>query len=93
MAIIGKAKKPVINDDLAERFVSGADATIAVKETKPEKAEQTKRTGRGRKKPVSMTIAPDLIAKVDMAAKSAGMSRAAYVSMALNYAVTHGIFK
>ena len=94
MAITRKAKNPIINDDAAfDQFVSGADKTIVVKEAKPEKVEQPKRKGRGRKMPVSMTIAPDLVAKVDMAAKEAGMSRAAYVSMALNYAITHGIFK
>jgi metal-responsive CopG/Arc/MetJ family transcriptional regulator len=45
------------------------------------------------KQPITITIAPELLRKVDAAAAEKGMSRAAYIAMALSYAVDPGIFK
>lgn len=65
-------------------------------EAAPEPArqpEQRKKKDRGKKEPITLTIAPQLLDKVNAAARESGMSRAAYIAMALSYAVNHGIFK
>jgi len=55
--------------------------------------EQQKKKARMGKQPITITIAPELLRKVDVAAAEKGMSRAAYIAMALSYSVDHGIFK
>lgn len=57
------------------------------------KTEPAPKAKRGRKEPITLTIVPELLQKVDEAAKEKGLSRAAYIAMVLSYAVDHGIFK
>jgi Ribbon-helix-helix protein, copG family len=58
----------------AERFIEGApDATPA-----PRKGVM-----RGRKEQITLTLAPELLAKVDERAAQMGMSRAACMSLAI----------
>lgn len=57
------------------------------------KTETAPKGKRGRKEPITLTIVPELLQKVDEAAREKGLSRAAYIAMVLSYAVDHGIFK
>lgn len=93
-------RKPTIADDDAKfrQFVERAPGVAHVpkepeqpKETR--QPEQPKKKARMGKQPITITIAPELLRKVDAAAAEKGMSRAAYIAMALSYAVDHGIFK
>lgn len=61
--------------------------------TNPTKTQPARKRVNGSKQPITITIAPDLLRKVDIAATEKGMSRAAYIAMALSYSVDHGIFK
>jgi hypothetical protein len=61
--------------------------------TNPTKIQPARKKPNGGKQPITITIAPELLRKVDAAAAAKGMSRAAYIAMALSYAVDHGIFK
>lgn len=85
------AKRPAtIDEDRFQKFVEKAPGTV-VKEIK---AEEPRRKRNGRiKQPITLTIAPELLRKVDIEAQSKGMSRAAYIAMVLSYASDHGIFK
>jgi predicted DNA binding CopG/RHH family protein len=57
------------------------------------KIEAARKKTTGGKQPITITIAPELLRKVDAAAAAKGLSRAAYIAMALSYSVDHGIFK
>jgi predicted DNA binding CopG/RHH family protein len=61
--------------------------------TNATKTQQARKRVIGGKHPITITIAPELLRKVDAAAAGKGMSRAAYIAMALSYSVDHGIFK
>jgi hypothetical protein len=91
-------KKPTIADDDAKfrKFVERAPGAVPKEPEQPKEArqpEQPKKKARMGKQPITITIAPELLRKVDAAAAEKGMSRAAYFAMALSYAVDHGIFK
>lgn len=74
-----------------ERFVSGApDAQVPATERKKEPKKGGKQLG---KHPITLTIDARLLDKIDQAARIAGMSRSAYITMGMNYVVTKGIFK
>jgi hypothetical protein len=95
---IGKRPK-IADDDVAfQQFVERAPGAAVPKEPEsPKEArqpEQPKKKVRIGKRPITITIDPALLRKVDAAAAGkGGMSRAAYIAMALSYAVDHGIFK
>jgi hypothetical protein len=61
--------------------------------TNSTKTQPAKKRNSGGKRPITITIAPELLRKVDGAAAGKGMSRAAYIAMALSYSVDYGIFK
>lgn len=92
-------KKPAIADDDSKfrQFVERAPGAAPKEPEQPKEAkqvEQPKKKARRGKQPITITISPELLRKVDLAAKAQGdMSRAAYIAMALSYAVDHGIFK
>jgi hypothetical protein len=91
-------KRPKIADDDAkfQQFVERAPGAVPKEPEQPKEArqpEQQRRKARMGRQPITITIAPELLRKVDAAAAEKGMSRAAYIAMALSYAVDHGIFK
>lgn len=96
MAIGHKPK--IVDDDKFDKFVGQApDIAVKTPEKKTEprepRAEQPRKKAKRIKEPMTLTIAPELRRKVDAAAAEKGMSRAAYIAMALSYAVDQGIFK
>ena len=78
MAITKRTAKPAKN---ADDFITGApDATAKVAGVK-----------KGNKRQISLTITPDLLAKVDQLAAELGQSRAGLINMAIHRAVEHGL--
>jgi hypothetical protein len=93
---IGKKPKIVDDDAAFQQFVERAPGAAPKEPEQPKEIrqpEQPKKRARKGKQPITITIAPGLLGKVDAAARATGMSRAAYIAMALSYAVDHGIFK
>lgn len=93
---IGRRPKIVDDDAAFQQFVERAPRAAPKEPEQPKEIkqpEQPKKKVRKGKQPITLTIAPQLLEKVDAAAKASGMSRAAYIAMALSYAVDHGIFK
>ncbi|SEN73031.1 plasmid segregation centromere-binding protein ParG [Nitrosospira multiformis] len=93
---IGKRPKIVDDDAAFQKFVERAPGAAPKEPDRPKEVnqpEQPKKKPRKGKQPITITIAPELLRKVDSAADAQGMSRAAYIAMALSYAVHHGIFK
>lgn len=77
MAIYRKAK-PTPLESAADAFVTGApDAG----KTKP--LSYDKGLPKGHKRQISLTIAPDLLRRVDERAEAMGTGRAAFISMAI----------
>lgn len=77
MTIYRKAK-PMSIEAAADAFVTGApDAG----KTKP--LSYDKGLPKGHKRQISLTIAPDLLRRVDERAESMGTGRAAFISMAI----------
>lgn len=78
------AKKPSSNRSDIDKFISGAgEATAAPKKEKREK-EQVKR------EPVLIRIPPDLLQRIDEAAKARGVSRAAWIVSVASRALDEG---
>ena len=93
MAIIRKAKNPIVNEDAAfDRFVSGVDKAL-VTEPKPEKTDPVRKKKSGRKTPITLTIDAKLLTRIDQMAEAQGVSRAAFIAMGMHYVVEHGILK
>lgn len=63
-----------------ESFISGAPDAVGVKGVR-----------RGTKQQITLTIAPDLLAKVDEMAGRMGQSRAALINLAIYRAVEDGV--
>lgn len=83
MAIQRKPKS--VSNAAADAFVSGApDAG------KASPAVYEKGIAKGRKRQISLTIAPDLLRQVDERAAAAGIGRAAFISMAVYRALEDG---
>jgi len=80
MAITKPKKKP----QTADNFIAEA----------PD-AETTKPKGvkKGNKQQISLTIAPELLERVDSLSQELGQSRAAVINMAIYRAVEHGLLK
>lgn len=64
----------------ADTFIAGA----------PD-AEKPKGVRRGRKQQISLTLAPELLARIDELASSLSLSRAAVITLALNRAADEGL--
>lgn len=73
----------------ADAFISGApDSSVGmVKEPAYEKGIK-----KGNKRQISLTIAPDLLRRVDEAAKRSGQGRAAIINLAIYRALEGDIF-
>jgi hypothetical protein len=82
MAIVKPKGKPATAT--ADAFIAGApDAAPAVK---PVKGVML-----GNKRQITLTIAPDLLARVDALAGQIGQSRAATINLAIRQAVERGL--
>jgi hypothetical protein len=77
------AKKPNSNQTDADTFISGA-ALKSSDKTKTKAAESDKRT------PTVIRFPPDLLAKIDAAAKQRGVSRAAWILTVSTRALDNG---
>jgi hypothetical protein len=84
MAITRKpGGKPARNPDTAaERFISAAGTPQAGTAASAPPAD-----GEGRRKPAMIRFAPDLLARVDRAAKHRGVSRSAWIQYTLSKAL------
>ncbi len=83
MAIARKpSSKPARSPDAAaERFISAAGAP------QPETAAAPLAEGESRRRPAMIRFAPDLLARVDRAARRRGISRSAWVQYTLSKAL------
>jgi hypothetical protein len=83
-------RRPKSTSAAQDAFISGApdahgsEAPVAVYE---------KGIQKGHKRQISLTIAPELLRKVDEVAKRTGQARAAVINMALYRALEGDIFK
>ncbi len=79
--------KPGVTEDKVAQLINGApdarkDAPAAVAPAAQEPVPAIAR--RGRKEPISLTLAPDMIAKLDRArASMGGLSRPAFIALAV----------
>ena len=74
-----------VADATAEEFISGApDAVVAVQ-------VGPKYVRKGKKLQVTLTIAPELLGRVDELAAKLGQSRASVINMAVYRMVEHGV--
>ncbi|MDB0516280.1 ribbon-helix-helix domain-containing protein [Ralstonia solanacearum] len=81
-------RKPKTAAKTADDFVSGApDAGAAAS------ADYEKGIKKGNKRQITLTIAPDLLRRVDEAAQRTGQGRAAIINMAIFRALEGDIFK
>ena len=93
---IGKRPKIVDDDAAFQQFVErapGAAPKEPEQPKEPKQPEPQKKKVRMGKQPITITIAPELLRKVDASAAGKGMSRDAYIAITLSYSVDHGIFK
>lgn len=80
-------RKPKAADTKANEFIAGApDASVPVPDS------YDKGIRKGNKRQISLTIAPDLLRKVDEAAKRTGQGRASIINMAIYRALEGDIF-
>ena len=85
MAIL---RKPRTADGNAEKFIAGApDARAEVSSSSYDKG-----IPKGNKRQISLTIAPDLLRRVDEVAKRTGQGRAGIINMAIYRALEGEIF-
>lgn len=90
MAIQRKPSTGKKSDADAAAFV---DAAPDARRTDIEAGTYEKGIPKGNKRQISLTIAPDLLRKVDEVAKRTGQARAAVINMALYRALEGDIFK
>ena len=81
-------RKPRTADGSAEKFIAGAPDARA--EAKP--SSYDKGIPKGNKRQISLTIAPDLLRRVDEVAKRTGQGRAGIINMAIYRALEGEIF-
>ncbi len=81
-------RKPRTADGNAERFIAGAP------DARPEAIPGSYDKGipKGNKRQISLTIAPDLLRRVDEVAKRTGQGRAGIINMAIYRALEGEIF-
>lgn len=75
--------KPKPKPDRTDAFISGA----------PDSGTTARGVTKGHKRQISLTIAPNLLERVDELATELGQSRAAIINMAIYRAVEHGLLK
>lgn len=100
MAITPRPKPAASAATLAaqEAFISGApdaasppsSSTAAPKEVSPEYEKGVKK---GNKRQITLTIAPELLERVDQVAKRTGQARAAVINMAIFQAIEGDLFR
>ena len=81
MAIIKPKAKPAAQADKADAFIAAA----------PDAAPAARGVRKGSKQQISLTIAPQLLARVDELAARLGQSRAAVINLAIVQAVERGL--
>lgn len=81
-------RKPRTADGNADKFIAGAPDAHA--EGKP--GSYDKGIPKGNKRQISLTIAPDLLRRVDEVAKRTGQGRAGIINMAIYRALEGDIF-
>ncbi|MEG3162350.1 CopG family transcriptional regulator [Sphingomonas sp. LB2R24] len=74
-----------------DAFISGAPD--AAKATKASGAEYEKGVKKGNKRQITLTIAPELLERVDQIANRTGQARAAVINMAIYQAIEGDLFK
>ncbi|MCI1728242.1 MAG: CopG family transcriptional regulator [Chiayiivirga sp.] len=80
-------RKPRVTVAKADKFIAGApDASVVASEA------YDKGIRKGNKRQISLTIAPELLRKVDEAAKRTGQGRASIINMAIYRALEGDIF-
>lgn len=80
-------RKPKATDAKADKFIARApDGSGATPES------YNKGIRKGNKRQISLTIAPDLLRKVDETAKKTGQGRASIINMAIYRALEGDIF-
>lgn len=91
-------RKPKTATQSADDFVAGAPdagyvASKPAEEAKSAVDEEKTGVWKGNKRQISLTIAPDLLRRVDEAAQRTGQGRAAIINMAIFRALEGDIFK
>jgi hypothetical protein len=80
-------RKPKATDAKANKFISGApDASMVAAES------YDKGIRKGNKRQISLTIAPELLRRVDEVARRTGQGRASIINMAIYRALEGDIF-
>lgn len=80
-------RKPKATEAKADKFIAGApDASVVAAES------YNKGIRKGNKRQISLTIAPDLLRKVDEVARKTGQGRASIINMAIYRALEGDIF-
>lgn len=74
-----------------DAFISGAPD--ASKATKAAGVEYEKGVKKGNKRQITLTIAPELLERVDQIANRTGQARAAVINMAIYQAIEGDLFK
>lgn len=77
MAITKRKRSEAENTADVEHFIAGA----------PDSGQAVKGVKKGNKQQISLTISPELLAKVDALAAKMGQSRAAVINLAIYQAV------
>lgn len=93
MAIQRKPSTAKKSDADAAAFVGGAPDARQESADEAQAGTYEKGIAKGNKRQISLTIAPDLLRKVDEVAKRTGQARAAVINMALYRALEGDIFK
>ena len=94
MAITQRPKPPAsqLNTAAQDAFISGApDAGNAA--PKIQRGEYEKGVKKGNKRQITLTIAPDLLERVDQVARRTGQARAAVINMAIFQAIEGDLFR
>ena len=79
------AKKATVDQAAAERFIKGAPDAAPAQAAQPAAAAST--IVKGHQVQISFALPPELLIKVDAAADSLSISRAAFIKQALSRAV------
>ena len=74
-----------------DAFISGAPDAAPVLKDAP--AEYEKGIEKGNKRQITLTIAPELLERVDQVAKRTGQARAAVINMAIFQAIEGDLFR
>lgn len=80
-------RKPKFTDAKANKFIAGAPDGSAVASAAYEKGIR-----KGNKRQISLTIAPDLLRRVDEIAQRTGQGRAGIINMAIYRAIEGDFF-